>query len=96
MRQIDPALAEEVTRFLDDPRSLSALVTVGSEKLPGPVNLAEAVELLTLQATNICRVKPTRVVLFVRLNAFAVEAPARFLEALLRQDLVKGATLNEG
>jgi hypothetical protein len=97
MAHIDPQLQHEVDRFRGDNRNLQALVVLNRSSVAGrkPDEVGTIVNDLVADVCAASQSKPARVVVFKNINSFAVEAPAKFLDSLLRRSQIGSATLNE-
>lgn len=97
MSFIDPELRIAVKKLRNDSRDLQALVTLERASVQGkePFEVTAVVNSLVRETAADCHLEPTRVVIFNNINSFAIEAPARFLDRLLKSRRVGSATLNE-
>jgi len=96
MAHIDPALLKEVDRLREANRSLQALVVLDRASVAEQGSaVGEVVDSLMDEVQRESQVAPSRVVVFKNIRSFAIEAPARFIDQLLKHQQVVSATLNE-
>jgi len=95
MANVDPKLTKEVARLLKDNGDLQAVFTLSSGDKPlAPAETESSVRKLLSRAEEQSSSKPKRVQVFRNLQSFSIEAPAQFIQHLMRAEGVDSAALN--